>query len=423
MIVQPESEEITVNGNSVYFCGCANENEQIYINGNLITPEKNGAFSCIVPLKEGENFIPVGRLLMFEDMEIYKYTVTSDAQALKDNKQKFRETAKTYYMTNSDNTILRSTPVDGGINRLGYLPKDTKLFTDAEQNGFTRVYLAPNLYGWVITGALNKMDDTEYKPNKLVSEENIQTDYEEVYKITLSDNCPYSAECKDNKLIVNIFNLDSNYKKEISLPPNPRYSVEMKDKVLTVKVKKIISSNKTIVIDPGHGGIERGAIGCFGDKEKDLTLNIALKLSEILKENGYNPVLTRSDDSFVALNNRVKIAKENDAVLFVSIHLNSVPLSDNPQNHTGTKVYYYNPQSEMFAKTVAKTVSSGLKVKNNGTVQASFAVVRPTDYIGILVEPLFLVNPKDTYVYCAEDFSQKAAQSLFNGINEYINKK
>ena len=123
-----------------------------------------------------------------------------------------------------------------------------------------------------------------------------------------------------------------------------------------------------------------------------------------------------------AIDTIVKIAKENDAHLFISIHLNSIPdIKMDVNKNKGTSIYYYNPNSKDLAQTVNKYIVDGIGTRNDGVRTASFAVIRPTEYIGILVEVAYMTNPIDSVLYTKESFAQKAAKSIADGILNYAN--
>ena len=178
----------------------------------------------------------------------------------------------------------------------------------------------------------------------------------------------------------------------------------------------------TVVVDAGHGGSEKGAVGCLGDKEKDINLKIALELKEILSQAGVNVIMTRECDANVSLDDRVKIARENCANIFVSVHLNSIPdIKMNIHKNRGTSVYYYNPNSKELAQSVLDTVSATVGTRKDGVRTASFAVIRPADYVGILVETAYMTNPLDSVLYKSDSFAKNAAQGIADGILHFVN--
>ncbi|MYH08263.1 MAG: N-acetylmuramoyl-L-alanine amidase [Rhodothermaceae bacterium] len=116
----------------------------------------------------------------------------------------------------------------------------------------------------------------------------------------------------------------------------------------------------TIVLDPGHGGHDPGALGPVGLSEKTVTLDVALRLARRLKSRGYNVVLTRRQDVSVSLQQRVLDARDHEADLFVSIHVNSVPVD----TLAFIETYYYSPRGDARAEALAlrENVNSGYSV-------------------------------------------------------------
>lgn len=424
-IYHPEKSEMSVSEKGIFFCGNINCDEKLYINDVEIKPEGNGAFIYSVNLIQGLNLFNVTTKRTDDSCETITYNITRTPGKMTDN-NKFINIPQNYYTIIKDTAILRSTPIDFGINRLGYLPKDTKVFVDAKKNNFYRVYLKKDTYGWIICRDLKKLNEqTCYTPKSIISksidDKNNELD-NVIYTFNLSENVPYSTEYKNGKLHLRIYNLDTQdeyIEEEIEPDKFPKYNVEMKDNSITVVVKHQ-NPNLNIIIDPGHGGSERGTIGCFGDKEKDYNLKIALELKEILTKNGFNVLLTRESDDFVSLNDRTKLAKDNNADIFVSIHMNSIPIDWNPNKYSGAETYYYNPQSKQLAEIVQNQLTSDLNLNNGGIKQSSLAVIRPTDYIGILVELAYMINPKDSLIYKDETFIHNSAMSIFKAIDVYV---
>ena len=184
---------------------------------------------------------------------------------------------------------------------------------------------------------------------------------------------------------------------------------------------QILTEGRLIVIDAGHGGSEKGALGCLGDMEKNINLKIASELKEQLSLLNATVVMTRECDANVSLDDRVKIAKVNGADLFISVHLNSIPdVKFDTHRHRGTSVYYYNQNSKDLAKIVQKSIVNELGTRNDGVKSASFAVIRPTEYLGVLVEVAYMTNPIDSVLYTKEEFSQNTAKAIADGILNFV---
>lgn len=179
-------------------------------------------------------------------------------------------------------------------------------------------------------------------------------------------------------------------------------------------------SGKKICIDPGHGGSDPGAIG-FGLKEKDVNLDIALRLKNLLINNGATPILTRSSDTYVNLSNRVKIANTNGCDRFISIHTNAA--SD--PTAQGTETYWkphYN-SLDILAKNLANKVNpkvvSYLGTVNRGVKTNSFYVLVYTNMPAILVETAFISNLGDNAKLADPIYRQKAAQAILDGLKAH----
>lgn len=435
-LTHPEQQHMTVDEDGIFFSGKIKKSERVFINGVQMNRAKFGAFSYSFPLKEGENIFAVQKKEFLGHNETITYTITRVSANHKPDYNKFIEEDKAYLETTRDNVVLRSTPIDAGMNRLGYLPKGTKVAVDGRFNEFSRIYLAKDKYGWAMTKDLAKSENEAefvYTPKSLLSVNQVKTDIDTTYTFSLSENVPYSAVVEDNKLVVTIYNLDDNdetYTKEFTLDKFPRYSVCMQNGILYVIFKSnpltdtnYSNKNVKIVIDAGHGGKELGAVGCLGDKEKNINLDVALRLKKILEEHQFDVKLTRETDKYVSLEDRIKFAKDNDALIFVSIHMNSVPISDNPLLNKGTLVFYFNPQCKQISQIVSKSISKDLHTVDGGATQRSFAVVRPTEYIGILAELAYLVNPDDVAIYKNKKFAQTSAVAIYNGLVDYIHSE
>jgi N-acetylmuramoyl-L-alanine amidase len=216
-----------------------------------------------------------------------------------------------------------------------------------------------------------------------------------------------------------------------------------------------------VVIDPGHGGHDTGTIGPTGLREKDVVLDVALKLKKLLTRNtGNSVVLTRSDDSFVPLEERTAIANEKAADLFVSIHANA----SRDQSARGVETYYLNftsspeslevaarenatsqesvhqlqdlikkialsektEESHEFAQMVQQQVSAslakaGAAQRDRGLKKAPFVVLIGANMPSILAEISFLTNPRDERLLKKPAYRQKIAEALYVGIARYVN--
>ncbi len=220
-----------------------------------------------------------------------------------------------------------------------------------------------------------------------------------------------------------------------------------------------------IVVDPGHGGDFDGAVGKNNLKEKDVVLDIALRLEALLeKSKRFTPVLTRREDKTVSLDERAQAANVARGDLLVSIHANSSEL----KNATGSQTFFLSPaknddaritellenkdfkveapdatdrnkkdldfiimdvlqteyltQSRQLAESIQQELAADLNVKSRGIDQAGFAVLNKVQMPSALVEVAFISNKIESRLLAQEDFRQAAAEAIYNGIVKFADR-
>ncbi|MGU8835614.1 N-acetylmuramoyl-L-alanine amidase [Clostridium perfringens] len=174
---------------------------------------------------------------------------------------------------------------------------------------------------------------------------------------------------------------------------------------------------KKVVVDPGHGGSDPGAIGPNGIREKDIALKVGLKVKDLLKQNGISVVMTRDTDVYLSLEERCRIANATDSDFFISIHNNS---SSSPSaNGTETFSYSSTGMSADVAKLIQSRMVSALKLTNRGHKTANFYVIKNTKMASALAEIAFISNPTEESLLKTDSFQNKAAQAIVDGIMDY----
>ncbi len=180
---------------------------------------------------------------------------------------------------------------------------------------------------------------------------------------------------------------------------------------------------KLIVIDPGHGGSDTGAAH-NGLTEKDLTLDISMRLRALLLARGWQVKLTRSDDSDVYAPNdsahdelqaRDDVANNAGARMFVSVHVNSFTSS----GLNGTTTYYFKSGDLSLAEAIHRRLIASLGTKDDGVRKENFYVLHHARMPAALVETAFLSNPDDAALLHSPAFLQKVAASIADGIGDY----
>lgn len=223
---------------------------------------------------------------------------------------------------------------------------------------------------------------------------------------------------------------------------------------------------RTIVIDPGHGGLEVGAKGKFGTLEKNITLGISQKLKAVIEKSlAFHVELTRDKDIDVSLEDRAAMANNLRAELFISIHTNSSYrrnangsetyfLSLNASDEEARRLAYlentsadidrpidngsqdelmmilwdmaqsaYIKQSQRLAEIIQDELNSLLGTKDRGIKQAPFKVLTGVACPAVLVEVAFISNPEEERELVREDFQQNVARAIYRGLVRYINQR
>lgn len=195
--------------------------------------------------------------------------------------------------------------------------------------------------------------------------------------------------------------------------PSPRRPIMN----LPRNTSRVPNGKVVVMIDPGHGGKDPGAIGIGGLREKDVILPISLKVAQILEQNGVQAILTRNSDYFVSLKGRVDMAEKANAALFVSIHANSVGMSR--PDVSGLEVYYYSSGASL-GQSVRSGILNSVSVRDRGLRRARFYVLRKSSMPAILVETGYVTGRDDAAKLSSPQYRDQMAQGIANGILNHI---
>lgn len=183
-----------------------------------------------------------------------------------------------------------------------------------------------------------------------------------------------------------------------------------------------------IVIDPGHGGDDYGTYSLTKPRihEKNLALTTSHFLKTYLNQMGYQTLMTRETDVFIALDQRALFANMKQPKLFVSVHYNSAP----SREAEGVEVFYYSMDedktrvklSKRLAESVLKNIIQNTQANSRGVKHANFAVIRETKMAAILVEGGFLTNEQELARVKDPVYMKQIAWGIANGIDQYLKK-
>jgi N-acetylmuramoyl-L-alanine amidase len=174
---------------------------------------------------------------------------------------------------------------------------------------------------------------------------------------------------------------------------------------------------KTICVDAGHGGSSAGARGLNGLLEKDACLAMARELARALQEAGAAVIMSREDDAYVSLDDRIDFANTRQADLFISIHCNAMPVHNTVN---GTETYYDTPQSLALARAIHPQVVGAVGERDGGVRRRGFAVIRRTTMPSVLVEVAYIDHLGDEAKLVQPEFRARVGDAIRDGVVRYF---
>ena len=215
------------------------------------------------------------------------------------------------------------------------------------------------------------------------------------------------------------------------------FKVAKIEKESTISTMALPISNKVIVIDAGHGKPDEGAQSSNGTTEAETNLKIALKLQNLLEQSGATVILTRSDEDAIYdldkttlkqkkisdIHNRVKIGNESSADAFVSIHLNKIP----QEQYWGWQCFYKtgDESSQKLAKSIQQNLNDAIQKENKRVAMKieNVYIIKHVEIPISIVECGFLSNPEEESLLLTDEYQDKLAWGIYNGILDYFNQQ
>jgi N-acetylmuramoyl-L-alanine amidase len=178
-------------------------------------------------------------------------------------------------------------------------------------------------------------------------------------------------------------------------------------------------SEATIMLDPGHGGSDSGAIANNGTSfEKTYTLETAKLVAAALRAAGAKVIMTRTSDTFVDLGPRADMANKDGVDAYISIHFDSAPTANQASGFT---TYYYNPKKDLgLAKSLSTALGQALPLTNKGVSYGNFEVLRDNDEPAVLLELGYINNDTDYKEIKSANYQQQAANAITQGLLKYF---
>ncbi|MDX2231961.1 MAG: N-acetylmuramoyl-L-alanine amidase [Leptolyngbyaceae cyanobacterium bins.349] len=202
-----------------------------------------------------------------------------------------------------------------------------------------------------------------------------------------------------------------------SLLPIPSATVTIPTPAMPLP--RVTNERVVVVIDPGHGGPDPGAVGIGGLKEVDVLMPISLQVAGLLRQQGVEVVLTRETDIDLGLAPRAALANRINATLFVSIHANAISMSRPDVN--GAETFYFESGREL-AEHIQRNIITETGMRDRGVKRARFYVLRHTRMPSALVEVGFVTGAQDAPRLADPQFRSRMAVAIARGILEYVQR-
>lgn len=341
-----------------------------------------------------------------------------------------------------------------GGAKLAYLEEGIKLSIDGKVGDQYRVKLTENQTAWIPENQVELLPVGTFLPKSL-------TEAWAVYGgsvsdrviIRLNEKLPFSTrqELNPTRIIVDIYGATANtnwitqhltteavknlYYEQVEedlfrviIEPTSKqiwgYDIGYSGNSLEISIKKqpnnLNMSNLKFVLDAGHGGNNRGALGATGLIEKDFTLDMVDRLETALKAKGATVFKTREDDTFSKNSERLDKIESFDADILISIHANSIGLSTDPKRVSGTSTYYKHIAFRSLSLAIYKRMLE-LELNSFGNIgNFNFTLNSPTSIPNVLVETAFMSNPNDEMKMLDGVFKEKMVRQIVQGVQDWL---
>ena len=341
-----------------------------------------------------------------------------------------------------------------GGAKLSFIDSGVRLAITGKAEGQYRVALTENQEAWIPDDMVDLQPQGAYPPFSLTGSMRIYGESKFDYvAISLDDKLPFATTTDSDPTRINIdlFGAVSNtnwitdemtateitnvyytqveknlFRLTIELRHKQvwGYGLSYRDNTLIVKVKrqpeKLDLDGLSIVVDAGHGGANKGAIGATGVMEKDLTLAIATHLKTLLEKKGASVIMTRTNDESSFNSDRIRRILPLNADLLISIHANSIGFMTDPLSVKGVSTFYkyicYKPLSHFILDEVVK---SDLTMFGN-VGNFNFSLNSVTELPNVLVETAFVSNPEDEMKLLNEEFRRDIADRIVDGVQAFL---
>lgn len=461
IIITAPKDNFSTKSSQVSILGACDYRYPLYMNGELIETTSLGFFTVYVDLEVGQN------QFIFENDENVKFlTITRTKSSTKPGSTSSNTgttpkvtykayTTNTYGVVKSNYTMPRS-KINAADIELMPLTKGTTFRILGEDGSYYKIVDGT----YVSKASVTKYNKalTSNKVTKAVVSDNKNTNTL-VTKLTMNVNSMYSVSISNNSVFLTLYDTVSVRKATlaandtvksvtVSVDKNKKtatyqydlyedaiicgYDIDFRDGAMIFELKKaphlkeIGSLNGAVIyLDAGHGANDTGALGplsTLGPTEKDFNLAITLYAKEYLESLGAKVVLTRTEDTFLSLSDRVAAIRSLKPDISISIHGNSLDVTSDYSKASGFLTYYSYNLLQNVPATINESIGKQLEFNVRDPRRSSLSLTRLTACPAILLETKFLSNPADYEYLLSDTNQQKFGEAIGTAIQEYLEK-
>lgn len=478
ILITAPSDGYATQAEKISILGACNPQNELYINGELVEITESGFFADYVQLKDGENVFQFKNGNKTKSITVIKEASENPAVAQNvvdkapeaTDVPKSTEVPKSVQEENKKANLYDETkaPVYGVVNRNNISHRtnpdeSNELLTPLTKGTTTQIIGETDKYYHIYDGTYIYKETLDVKEGKLEQNKITHISFEPEAKgntAELSFNMDYAAlyslTADKEKAVLTVFNTkvfepEESTKtnllfkdvKAVQEGENAVYTVYFKEGfgvygsnvifdgkrlVLSLKKAPVLEEHGTlkgakIVIDAGHGDTDVGAVGpagANGPMEKDTNLQIALAARSYLEGKGAEVVMTRSDDTFISLADRVNVILNEKPDLAISIHGNSLPVTSDYTNSSGFLTFYTYKDINGAVNFMNTNVAGLMDFSGKEPRQSNLALTRITNCPAMLFETKFLSNPQDYEWLIKQENQKKFGESIGRATEKYI---
>ncbi len=342
-----------------------------------------------------------------------------------------------------------------GGAKMSFLNPGIKLMITGKVGPQYRVALNGEREAWIPEELVELQPAGTYPPFSLTGSWNVYGEERYDYvTVTLTDRLPYASfvEFDPTRIILEVYGAVSNTNwitqqlttrevRSVAYAQASRnvfrltvelahrqvwgYDVSYRGTMLVLRVRRqpedLSIGRLTVALDAGHGGENEGAVGSTGLLEKDVNLATVMHLKSLLQQKGAGVVLTRTDDTFSSMNDRVRKVIDSGADILISVHANSIGSTSDPEAVKGVSTYYKYPCYQSLSLSLLQELVKSDLASFGNIGGFNFALNSPTELPNALVELAFLSNPEDEMKLLDDEFRKELAQRILEGVKEFLN--